>query len=295
MSSPTRTSLRLRRYSGRLWRAVSDTGLSVPLIFMHMPKCGGTSLSEALYAAVPIQKRIGVIDAVSTRRTAALLNFGKDCPWLCHDDLEHGHHTFSFRHGLVLQHMCWDTMLIHGHVQFHHDMTRVVNGTYGFVTVLRDPVRRMISNYRMAHNAGLCDGDFSAYLDTPLAKRHARVYLRYLTGQNTPRPDRLDQLTQLAIDRLDRFALVGILERIEDFSNKFRDRFGPRLRIPRINTGEGKLPNLSAIDNARMTALLYHDQQIYDHACNRNRGQRWSPRHRRERDSGPSLNPDQVH
>lgn len=266
MQPLSRTRLRIRRYGGRLGHTVSGSGLRAPLVFMHLPKCGGTSLSEALYAAVPIQNRIGVIDAQSTRRAAALLHFGHDCPFLCHDDLPHGHHTFALRRALLLQHMCWDSLLIHGHLLFSETALRVFGSRYRLITMLRDPAERMISNYRMAHRAGLAAPDFDLYLETPLAGQHARVYLRYLSGQNSPDPGDFDRLADLAIARLERFDLIGFLDRLPDFIAAFRKLTGAALRIPVHNRAEDRPPGLSVRGRARMCALLAQDQQIYDRA-----------------------------
>lgn len=266
MSSTSRTRLRVRRYGGRLRHTVSGSGLRVPLVFMHLPKCGGTSLSEALYATVPIQNRIGVIDALSTRRAAALLHFGCDCPILCHDDMAHGHHTFALRRALLFQHMCWNSRLIHGHLLFSETARRTFGRHYRLITVLRDPAARMISNYRMARRAGLTAPDFSRYLETPLAAQHARVYLRYLSGQNAPDAADLDRLQARAIGRLAQFDLIGFLDRLPDFTRALRDLAGAALRIPRHNRSTDTAPGLSDGDRDRMAELLAQDQRIYDAA-----------------------------
>ena len=65
-----RTRRRLRVYSGRALRGTLLAGPRHNCLFMHMPKCGGTSISEAMYATVPFGGGVAVIDAVSTRIAA---------------------------------------------------------------------------------------------------------------------------------------------------------------------------------------------------------------------------------
>ena len=75
---------------GRITRSMPGQGPRYPSVFMHMPKCGGTSLSEAMYGTVPFADRLGVIDAPSTRRAAAILRANRDDLLTCHEDLDTG-------------------------------------------------------------------------------------------------------------------------------------------------------------------------------------------------------------
>ena len=54
---------RSRLYLGRSLRTVA--GLRQPCVFIHVPKCGGTSVSEAIYATVPLHRKIGNLDSHS--------------------------------------------------------------------------------------------------------------------------------------------------------------------------------------------------------------------------------------
>jgi len=56
-----RAKRRARIYACRISAMLTKGGLNQNCLFLHLPKCGGTSLSEALYATVPMQKQIGVI------------------------------------------------------------------------------------------------------------------------------------------------------------------------------------------------------------------------------------------
>lgn len=234
-----RTLRRSRVYSGRIKRSVFGVGLRHPAVFLHLPKCGGTSLSEALYSTVPIHKRIGVIDAMSTRRAASILAFGKDDPWRCHDDLEHGHYTFDLRERILLTHGCWNSALLHGHVLLTERLREHLLSKYKLLTIMRDPVARTISNYRMAIAAGIADPDPNAWLQSPISRAHSTTYLRYLSGQHSVPASEEAACLRRATKALQDFALIGFLEEIERFTQAFEHIFGAALRLHKYNQAKG--------------------------------------------------------
>ncbi|SFR09496.1 hypothetical protein [Poseidonocella sedimentorum] len=255
---------RARVYSGRLIRAASPAARVPRVIFFHMPKCGGTSLSEALYATVPLSERIGVLDARSTRRAAAMMAACRDDPWLCHEDLGRGAEVFALREALALQHIAWDSALIHGHLLCSDRLEAFAHQRYGFVTLLRDPVERMVSNYLMARRAGIAPEDPDAYLDSPLARHHAQVYLRYFSG--LAEPGEVPQAPRLAAERLARFDLIGFLDDLDGFAAAYRARFGPALRIHSYNRAPSGDSPFSASQMARASELCAEDVALFEAA-----------------------------
>lgn len=252
--------------TGRSRRTLPGAAPRHRSVFFHMPKCGGTSLSEAMYATIPINQRIGVIDAVATRRAAAIMHFDRDDAQLCHEDLDHGQLVFDLRESLLLQHMAWDTMLIHGHVLWSDKADRHFGEQYKFVTLLRDPVARTISNMRMTQRAGLVGDDLDAYLEGPVARRHARVYLRYLAGRNDIDERDVPDALSKALTRLERFALVGFLDEFNDFASRYQALFGVGLSMPRLNAAPNDHPNLPQSIQARLRTLCAPDIEIFERA-----------------------------
>lgn len=264
---------RARVYGGRVLRSGILPPPRHPCVFLHMPKCGGTSISEAMYGTVPLGKGVAVIDAVSTRRSAAILAFDRDEPLLCHEDLEHGEKVFDLREALMLQQMAWGSWLIHGHILYSQKADTHFGSRYRYVTLLRDPVARMISNYRMAVNAGVIPDGLDTYLQSPVARSHAQVYLRYLSGQTViPDTEVADKLA-LAQSRLSRFAVVGFLDDLPDFQRRYLSVFGVPLRIKTYNQGKGEKPALTTEQIERITVLCAPDIAIFQAARqNRNSG-----------------------
>ena len=261
-----RMSRRAAIASGRIARSLPGRGPKHPSLFFHLPKCGGTSLSEAMYATIPLNHRIGVIDALATRRAAAMLHFDADDVLKCHEAGENGHLTFDTREALLLQHMAWDTMLIHGHVLWSETAWSNFGNRYKYVTIMRDPVARMISNFRMAQRSGVVTQDLGSYLSTPIARKHAQVYLRYLCGRNDIPQDEVPDALALAKSRLGHFALVGFLDQTDAFIRAYHDMFGVKLRLARLNAAKGDEPVLEVSHRSEIEALCAPDLALFEAA-----------------------------
>lgn len=228
------TLRRSRTYSRRLAGVVSGRR-NARVVFMHVPKCGGTSISEALYSTVPVHRRIGVIDADATRRAAAMIHADQDRIDLYHDDLVTGGEVFSIREAMLLTHMAWDTDLIHGHMLFSERAHRHFGDRYDFVTVLRDPIERVVSNFAHSRHDGHISPDFDTYLDSAAGRMHALTYLRYFSGRHDIAPDQEEDALETAKATLGKFALIGFLDQLDGFADGYRTLTGSYPRVFRYN------------------------------------------------------------
>ncbi|MBV1867171.1 MAG: hypothetical protein KUG69_04585 [Marinosulfonomonas sp.] len=223
-------------------------------------------MSEALYATVPIHKRLGVVDAVSTRRAASVLNFGVDDAWKCHDDLEFGDQTFDLREQLLITHCCWDSQLVHGHVLISDRIRAHCQQRYKFLTIMREPIARTISNYRMAVKAGIASPDADEWLESPIARSHSTTFLRYLSGKNSVDPKQEAASLEQALSTLDMFSLIGFLDDTPTFAREFEQMFNTSLRLKKYNTAQGPEVQLSASQLAKLRDMCAPDLAIYERA-----------------------------
>ncbi|MEM0945714.1 MAG: hypothetical protein AAGI70_17425 [Pseudomonadota bacterium] len=262
------TARRLRLYGSRLARVVTG-GLRQPCVFLHLPKCGGTSLAEALYACVPLHRRIGLLDAIATRRAASILLSGEDALGPAHEDFADGHRTFELREGMLLTHMAMGCPLIHGHVFWSEAAHTTVGADYGWVTVMRPPAERALSNFRFAVQMGEMSADVEAWLAGPQGRSHAQAALRYLSAQNIVPEEELAAAEARVEAALDRLALVGFTDRMEAFLDRFAAQFGPRPRPRRLNETKGPEITLTPAQRDRLDELCAPDQRLYDLARER--------------------------
>ncbi|MFD2739616.1 sulfotransferase family 2 domain-containing protein [Sulfitobacter aestuarii] len=218
------------------------------IVYIHVPKCGGSSFSAALRlrhllsnarinldqgnALLRGEARIASDYRARQEQLAALLKSGK--------------------------------RLITGHVHYNPEL----HDRYGYchVTLLRDPVARFISHYRYlqrrhpdpARPARLAD-----FLDSTDAPRLARQYLLYFgQGQSGPGGRSAPSVAR-ALHNLSRFALIGDLGAPRQFHRALRRLSGGPLPYWHRN----RAPRSAAVApeiRQRIAALCAEDLQIYN-------------------------------
>lgn len=262
---------RIRTYGGRVMSTLGG-GIDAPVFFMHIPKCGGTSVSEALYATVPIQKRVGVIDANATRRAAAILVDDVNDPQTQHDDFPNAKNVFDLREKLLINHMAWNSQLIHGHVLFSDTADRHFGTDYRYVTVLREPKQRVLSNYAHSVVGGLIADDFDTYLQSPIARAHCLTFLRYFSGTPQIGPDGESDAFDRACETLAKFSVVGFLDDLAAFQDRYQQKLGTRPRIPVYNAASKPAYEPNAAQTQKLDELLKTENAFWNYACDRFRG-----------------------
>ena len=264
-SSSHRIQRRLRTYSVRALSTLTG-GIQQPVFFMHLPKCGGTSVSEALYATVPLQKRIGVIDANATRRTAAIIHDDVDTLHKQHDDLENSANVYKLREHMLINHMAWNSPLIHGHVLFSAQADRHFGNRYCYVTVLREPIARTLSNFADTVSSGMITGDFDAYLNSPIARAHGLTFLRYFSGTATLAKSQEATALTKAKENLKRFSVVGFLEDLPKFCDDYQQVLGARPRMRFYNQAKSAPVRPTPDQMQKLTDMLQNEIAFWNYA-----------------------------
>ncbi|KQT85080.1 sulfotransferase family 2 domain-containing protein [Aurantimonas sp. Leaf443] len=259
-----RSLRRSRVYRGRIARMATQKTLSSPCVFMHLPKCGGTSLSEGLYSLVPLNQKIGILDSASIRRALSIKNADVNDPRPYHDEGDRTTEVMAFREMLLLMHLAHDCRLVHGHVLFSETAYRHFGDRYKFVTIMRDPIARTLSNYKMASANGVFDGSLEAFVDSAMGRRMALHNLRYFSGQAEIAPGEEAGAMERAKAAMPKFSVIGFIEDQERFVEKFHDVFGSRPSIGHYNKGAEKPAPLDQGMRQRLEALCAPDIELYE-------------------------------
>jgi hypothetical protein len=254
--------------SGRLWYGVAG-GLKVDCCFMHVPKCGGTSVKHALRRMCPIQRQVGWIEVGPSRRALAFLTDGQSDEFRFHEDGPNAAAIFAFRRGLLAYFLEAGAALVAGHFLFDAPLFERFRERYRLTSIMRDPVERLISHYNQDRRSNYLTDSFEDYLGTRLAWRHATLQLRYFAGIAQIEEGDVEDALATAKRNLEAFHLVGFTENMKKFSDDFAGIFGRRVPIAHYHKATLARPEIDRSVSRRLEALCAADIELHDHARRR--------------------------
>jgi len=231
------------------------------IVFHHIPKCGGTSINRAIRKKYALSQFS--LDANACRRVVE----GQGAEL---DRFEFEFQTQSLRVNILDYAMEGYKGFVGGHVYFSNHVYQKFSKHYQFVTVLRDPVSRFLSDYydRLLRNRSLhsVDADLSTYLESDDAKVQGCMITSYLCGELVAPNDLTESHIEQALENIKRFAVVGFIDDMSSFASQLSEVTGKSIKIghDRKNLKKDRsYSDISPENIEKIEALCRLDTQLY--------------------------------
>ena len=246
------------------------------IFFLHVPKCGGTAVYDAmrsLYLGLDFREKtiVAQLDRNASCQAAAV---GDGCGSTFESPAAFDR-LLQRRGDLLLYALGQESSrFVCGHYAFSDAAQRAFGERYAFVTLLRHPVERWISSYFQHARANDpwfdTERDIDAFLESDFGHAQGYELVRFIGGVD----ECGDYTSAAAIRRaqanLEKFAIVGTLERLDQFQAAFRRRFGRPLRLRQLNQRPPTQSTDALFDKgrqSRIAAICQPDLELYRHAC----------------------------
>ena len=212
------------------------------ILFFHIPKCGGTSIQRAIencYYPIKNNSR-GYIHLDNT----ASYNSGLILSKINRKELDDGnlvddYYVLKVREYLMLFYLCQKYRFINGHFHFSRTAHNFFKQEYVFITVLRDPVKRWISEYLYNRYKKFDyrknDIGIEEYLKSKYGKSQGHQFVKFLGGPSEKEDYTSHEAIQRAKENTEKIDIIGFIEQLDQFVNQFNKRFGKKLKIEHIN------------------------------------------------------------
>lgn len=231
------------------------------IFFLHLPKCGGTSIDKALRSFYqPFE--ICHLDNASCVNTAQMLSRDLD----------------DYRRDLLLYYLGRENKrYLGGHFAYSKKAHLEFGDKWYFITVLRHPVDRWFSHYfynryKTTDELFRISEDLSTFVDSSRALVLGRQYVMNLT-EGEIQPNELSNVSDAtvtsAIKALNTFSLVGCLEHLDVMKKDFKKLFGVKFYMQTSNVNplskDEQHKQISVRLRKRVEEICEPDLQIYNH------------------------------
>jgi len=238
------------------------------IAFVHVPKCGGTSLKLAIRNTFnPLAQIPGVKSAYLSHDSAHVASevLGEDYRDYCENLLPYFLANNRYR-------------FVSGHWGLRDSVYHRFHESWDFILLLRNPENRFLSNYWFnrvkADEHFRIQSDLNEFLKSDRATNYGRAFLRYLVPDSFRWNDApSDELVEQACENLGRFKVVFALEDLTAAKMSFKKAYGVTLNIPHVNTTRAlgkdrpEKPSSDQLDQIR--EICRPDMAIYQAAIER--------------------------
>ena len=228
----------IKNIARALKRKVSEKGPSsnVPKIFYcHVPKCAGTSVTKT------IRKKMFPFYRAETfgfnrracRQSSQVFSL---------DEMRVREIVLSYNLSMPQNYFG------SGHVYCRPNLVESHMNEWDFVTILRNPIDRWISEYvyNTYKNRGLGKNTLPLedYLVSSIGKHTGISFIKYFSSIPSDYVGNFDEFVDEAVANLGRFSVIGTLENLEGWCESFKANYNKDISIQRSNMS----PNLEAVD-----------------------------------------------
>lgn len=227
----------IKNFKIRLSNTLFPKRFPKKLFFVHLPKTGGTSVDQAFHDLLKTVSARGFQeyqrhDSMAAAAMAELLH-GYD--FRKGNSNDYPMQRFGIENVVYLMSQP-KVRYISGHVCFSPKVFSAVSDQWDYLTVLRDPVDRYISEYFYLKYRNVSGGrrrrfDISEALEEYIDSYHGRLqgveYVKYYGGLKQNSDEYFsDAAVAQAIENLGKFRAVGRIEEIDVFAHKIKALYG---------------------------------------------------------------------
>lgn len=193
--------------------------------FIHVPKCAGVSVYSSIYAALypSFFKATPLTEYID-------LNASKKCTDLLDFDMMHA------REVVLINHL--DNpfkRFVTGHCHANPKVVAEYCDRWKFVTVLRDPIDRFISEYvynrfKKSQWAKI-DVDIEEYLQSASAKDKGSTIAQYFSGLSAAEilSEDPEKVLKMAIENLNNFESVGFVDDLQNWNEQLSKKLNRKI------------------------------------------------------------------
>lgn len=257
-----------------LWNSLSG-GLKKKVVFIHVPKCGGTSVTSAIGAScrkLPLGDDRNVITLNSRASSEAVKLLQKtNYPYDSNDDYP----VLHLREELLAYYLRFRNVdFISGHFPFNATVFEHFGGPFFFMTILRDPMQRWISSYFFNRfkpgDHRKIDDEIDQFLQTDFGRSQGHEMIKFIGGADKSGDYTSTEALERAKANLNRFDLIGFVEDMQRFKQDFKSATGVSIDIgkknpsPVGNSLKRKMLNSQTLE--KIKELCVPDYALYQYA-----------------------------